>query len=96
MIENQLSDDTLICRSESLLSNNLGDDIVMMDIEQGSYYGLEAVAARIWDLTENPVSVGSLCESLLSEYDVSKEQCSREVSAFLNDLIERQIIRVVG
>lgn len=93
MSENQLQDDTIICRNEALLSNNLGDDVVMMDIEEGAYYGLEGVAARIWQLTENPVSVGSVCEVLIGEYDVSKEQCRQEVDKFLNDLLNQKIVQ---
>ncbi len=96
MSENQINDNTVICRSEALLSNNLGDDVVMMDIEQGAYYGLESVAARIWDLAENPVSMGDLCKSLMTEYDVSKEQCASDVKGFLNDLLERNIVQIVS
>lgn len=95
MNHNQISNETVIRRSEALLSNNLGDDVVMMDIEQGSYYGLEGVAARIWDFTEKPISVGSLCEKLSNEYDVSPEKCQEEVTAFLDSLLERKIVAVV-
>jgi hypothetical protein len=93
---NQLTPETIIGRSEALLSSNLGEDVVMMDIEQGSYYGLEAVAARIWALTEQPVSVGALCEQLVAEYQVAPEQCRQEVITFLGELLERQIVQVVA
>ena len=94
MISDQLTLDTIIRRSDAMLSTNLGDDVVMMDIEQGAYYGLEAVAARIWALTEQPVSVGSLCERLVTEYQISPEQCHEEVLAFVNELVGRQIVQV--
>jgi hypothetical protein len=95
MSEDQIAPETMIRRSEALLFNNLGSDIVMMDIEQGSYYGLEGVAARIWEFTENPVSVRSLCDRLTSEYEVSPEQCRQDVIEFLNDLLKRNIVQVV-
>jgi hypothetical protein len=96
MSEDQISEQTVICRSDALLSNNLGDDVVMMDIEQGAYYGLEGVAARIWEMTEKPVSVGELCDNLEREYEVSREQCRAEVTRFLNDLLNRKIVSVAG
>ena len=92
MSQNQITPDTVISRSESLLSNNLGDDVVMMDIEQGAYYGLEEVAARIWELTEKPVSFASICETLTAEYDVPKQKCEQEVTAFIDDLTNHKII----
>ena len=94
MISDQLTLDTIIRRSDALLSTNLGDDVVMMDIEQGAYYGLEAVAARIWALTEQPVSVGTLCERLVTEYQIAPAQCQEEVLAFVNELMGRQIVQV--
>ena len=96
MSENQITEQTVICRSEALLSNNLGDDVVMMDIEQGAYYGLEGVAARIWEFTETPVSVGLLCDRLTTEYEISPAQCRQEVTAFLGDLVNRNIFQIVS
>lgn len=96
MSQNQITPDTVISRSETLLSNNLGDDVVMMDIEQGAYYGLEEVAARIWELTEKPVSVASICETLTAEYDVPKQKCEQEVEKFLDDLLNRNVVQIAG
>ena len=87
--------DTTITRSSSLLSSNLAGDVVMMDIEQGSYYGLETVAARIWTLTEQPITISALCENLVSEYNIAPEQCQQEVMTFLSELLVRRIIQIV-
>ena len=95
MISNQLTLETIIRRSDALLFSNLGDDIVMMDVELGAYYGLEAVAAQIWALTERPVSVRSVCERLMTEYEISPEQCQQEILAFLGDLLNHRIVQIV-
>ena len=95
MILEQLTLDTIVRRSDTLLSTSLDDDVVMMDVEQGAYYGLEAVAARIWALTEQPLSVGSLCDRLATEYQVSPEQCQQEVLAFLSELLNQHIVQIV-
>lgn len=95
MSENLINENTVIRRSEALLSNNLGDDVVMMDIEQGSYYGLEAVAARIWHLAENPVSIGAICQNLTSEYAISRERCVAEVRDFIEELLAKKIVHIV-
>ena len=95
MISDQLTLDTIVRRSDALLAADLGDDVVMMDVEQGAYYGLEAVAARIWALTEQPLSVGSLCERLVTEYQISPEQCQQEVLAFLGELLNQHVVQIV-
>ena len=94
MISEQLTLDAIVRRSDTLLSTSLDDDVVMMDVERGAYYGLEAVAARIWALTEQPLSVGSLCDRLATEYQISPEQCQREVLAFLGELLNQHIVQI--
>lgn len=88
--------DTVVGRNESLLSADLGDDVVMMDIDNGSYYGLEAVASRIWSLLETPCSARSICAQLVDEYEIEAEQCEREVLTFLERLLSQRIVHVVG
>ncbi len=94
MNKENINPETVISRSDSLISNNLGEDIVMMDIDEGSYYGLESVAARIWELTEEPVSVATICKTLTSEYDVPEQKCLEEVAEFVGDLLTRKIIQI--
>ncbi len=91
---NQITAETVISRSESLISNSLGEDVVMMDIEEGAYYGLEAVAASIWKHTETPISVGSLCELLMKEYKISNDRCLQEVTKFLGDMVDRKMVQI--
>ena len=96
MTTDELTLDSVILRSGGLISNGLGDDVVMMDVEQGSYYGLEAVAARIWTLTEQPISVGSLCKRLVTEYQISPEQCRADVMAFLGELLKQRLVHMAA
>ena len=67
--------ETIIRRSDAILATALGDKTVMMDVEQGLYYGLDEVGTRVWALTEKQITVQRLSEQLLDEYEVSPEQC---------------------
>lgn len=93
MISNHFTASSVIRQNESLMSSNLGDDFVMMDVDRGTYYGLEAVAARIWSLAQQPVSVDSLCCQLSEEYDISPDVCRQEVLAFLRELLDHKIMQ---
>ena len=37
------------------------------------------------------MSVGSLCERLVTEYQISPEQCRQEVLAFLGELLNQNL-----
>jgi hypothetical protein len=94
--DGKLSAVTIVDRSDALVATNLGDDVVMMDVDRGAYYGLEKVAARIWSLVERPVSVRSICDRLLEEYEVPPERCEQEVTAFIDEMLREGVLRIVG
>ncbi len=64
----------------------IGNELVMLDVEQGAYFGMDAVGTVIWEKLAAPVRVEDLCTALRQEYDVDADTCRREVLAFLETL----------
>lgn len=83
-----------IRRNKEILSADMAGDTVMMGIEQGEYYGLNAIGTRIWHLLEHDMSVQEICTLLRREYDVSDTQCRDDVRRFLQELFEHHVIEV--
>lgn len=73
-------------RNQETISGQIDDEIVMVDIEKGSYFSLNPVATRIWELLEQPLTLDSLCDQLLTEYDVLPEQCRTDVTDHLAEM----------
>jgi hypothetical protein len=86
---------TVVNRIEELVSSDLDGETVLMSVQNGKYYGLDAIGSRIWALIEKPQSVVDICEILLKEFDVSQEQCERDVLEFVNKLAEDSLVKVV-
>jgi hypothetical protein len=74
---------TRYVRNSKTLSGRLHDEMVMMNLDLGKYFSLNAVATRIWDLLEKPMTANELCTSLMEEFDVKSEKCCAEVEEFL-------------
>ena len=89
----EISSETVVQRSENVLFSELDSEIVMMDIQQGNYYGLEEPATRIWELAETPVRVSEICATLQDEYEIEAAQCETEVIAFVQELESREVIK---
>ncbi len=83
-----------VWRQDRLLTARVHDEEVMLDIDQGAYFALNPLGARIWELLAKPFCVEAICEQLQAEYEVSREQCEREVLEFLNNLSEKKLIFV--
>ena len=75
-----------VVRSEAIEFAELDDTIVMMDVDEGRYYELNPVGARVWALIESGPRVTEVCEALAAEYEVRPDTCRSEVGAFFAEL----------
>ena len=73
-------------RIVDVLDAEIDDQSVMMDIERGSYFGLNKTGTRIWALLAEPMVIDELCDRLTEEFEVPREQCERQVFDFLGSL----------
>ena len=89
-----IDDKILIARRPSVLSNSSEGTVVMMDIDSGSYYDLEASAAIIWELLEVPSTMGAICDALEARFNVAAQTCRADVSGFLNDLAGKGLVEL--
>jgi len=85
----------IVCKPESIISTDLDEGIVMMDIEKGQYYSLNTVGSSIWKRIEDPIVVADICDQLMTEFEVSKQQCQEEVLTYLARLLELGIVKIV-
>jgi hypothetical protein len=83
---------SIVKRSTGLVSSNLDGELVMMSIENGEYYGLDAVGTRIWELIEKPISIERLIHILTEEFDITPGQCESDVMEFLQSLNDKYLI----
>ena len=83
-----------VIRSSDPIAEPVDDELVMADIDSGKYYGLNDIATAIWQNLEKRITVEDLCKRLCESYEVTPEQCSKEVLAFLNELETRNLIVV--
>lgn len=88
----KIEENTLLRRNPDMLYSNMDGETVMMSVENGEYYGLDEIGARIWQLLENPESAETLARKLIEEYDVSWETCLSDVLEFLSIMAEKRLI----
>ena len=88
--------DSRVVRSSEPVSAAVGDTLVMFSTEKGSYYGLNDIATAVWQRTESPIAVATLCADLQQVFDVSREHCEADVLGFLRKLEAKGLLRVVA
>ena len=84
----------VVTAQEQIYANLADDEVVILNLESGVYFGLNAVGARVWQLIQEPTSVRDVCDALLEEYDVDPDRCKCELLALLRDLASKGLIEV--
>jgi hypothetical protein len=85
-----------MCRyiqSKQVVQSKIDDEVVMMDIQSGFYFGLNSVASIIWELLKDGKTVDELADYLITEYDVSREQCLEETDILIKKMLDLKVIR---
>ena len=90
-----IDEQTYVKRNNEVFANEIDGEAVMMNIQTGKYYGLDEIGSRIWELLEHKIQVKEIIEQLQKEYDVSEQQCKRDVLNLLNELKTNQLIEVI-
>lgn len=74
--------------SEHAVESRVGDEMVLLHLGSGTYYGLDPVGTRIWELLKEGVALGAICASITDEYDVGLDVVESDLRRFLEDLAE--------
>src|SRR5829696_3968827 len=81
-----------VVAAEGQVFSDLGDEIAILDLKSGTYYGLNAVGARIWSLIQEPRTVEEIYAIIISEYEVEPHRCKHDLVTLLQDLAEQELI----
>ena len=86
--------DSWVVRSSEPIAAEVGDGLVMLSVQEGKYFALNATAAAIWRRLEAPMRVGDLCDRIVEEFDTSREHAIQAVPEFVAKLIEQKIVAI--
>lgn len=86
----------VVHRNADAITAPIGEELAMMDVDAGSYYLLDEVAAAIWSRLDRPTCVADLVADLESRYDVTREQCETDVLSLLHRLHDKGLLHVHG
>ena len=85
-------DPATVTAAPDLLTGTFGDEVVVLSLESGTYYGLQGVAARIWSHLQQPISVLALRDAIVDEFDVDAQQCEDDLHSFLDEMIAKGLV----
>ncbi len=78
--------------ADGIIYKRVGEELVLLDFDRETYYGLDEVGARIWQLLGDEVSVGEIIDRLEDEYEIDRGTLEADVRRLLGELETRGLI----
>ncbi|HQF56418.1 MAG TPA: PqqD family protein [Fibrobacteria bacterium] len=87
-----IASDSVFARNADLLSTDLEDAVVFLDVESGDYLRLSGSARVVWGLLESPCTFERLVSCLVEHYGIDTQVCRRDTEPFLEELVRAKIV----
>ena len=84
--------DTRLSIPPQVMSRLVGDETVLLDLESGTYFGLDGVGQRIWESVGKGLTLGEIAVVIVAEYEVDEATARADVTQFVSDLLARGLL----
>jgi Coenzyme PQQ synthesis protein D (PqqD) len=85
---------SIVQRDPEVIASEADQDLIMVSLTTGSYYGISDVAREIWEAIERPKKVSDLVDDLTSNYHIDPCSCEEQTMSFLEALLEEGLLQV--
>ena len=89
-----LSLDDVLTIAPDVMFRHLNDEAVLLDLKSGTYFGLNDVGARTWQLVLEHGRLSRVLEALLDEYAGAREVVERDLLELAQQLAARKLVAV--
>jgi hypothetical protein len=80
--------------SDDAVFRELGDEAVVLNLATGTYFGLNAVALRVWQLIEEVGLLRDVRDAVVREFEVDPDTATRDLSNLIEQLSTRGLVDV--
>jgi hypothetical protein len=85
--------DDILCASDDVVAREVGGEHVLLHLGTGTYFGLNAVGGRVWQMLEQgDTPISQLCAVIAAEFDAPPETIAQDVAALAQDLIAHDLV----
>lgn len=80
--------------SPEALFQEIGGEGVILDLASSTYFGLDEVGVRLWQLLQSDPSMQAARDTLLAEYEVEPAQLEQDLEQLIAKLAEAGLVKV--
>ena len=80
--------------ADTVFAQEIDGEMVLLDMNSESYFGLDEVGTAIWKAIEEKKVIQDVYETLLEEFDVEEEVLKKDLIYFIKELESSGLIEV--
>lgn len=80
--------------SDNVLSQEVGGETVLLDLQSEHYFGLDEVSTHFWQLLKEDHQLPQIVAQLMEQYDVEKQQLEDDLCDLINKLLKAGLISI--
>ena len=89
-----ISLDNQVAIHQDAVFRELDGEAVILQLEAGMYFGLDAVGTRLWQLIETHGQLRPVLDAALQEFDVPADVLERDLIELVSRLSEKELLVV--
>lgn len=78
--------------SPDVVARVVGGETMLLDLASGTYFGLDDIGGRIWELLEDGATLAQICDAIWQDYNVERNDLERDVLKLAAELAEKQLV----
>lgn len=78
--------------SSDVVESPVGDELVLLHLGNGTYYGLDLVGTRVWNLLRSGLSADEIYDEVSRTFDVARDVVKADIDKLFEQLLENGII----
>lgn len=83
---------THVVATDRHLHAEIEEETVILQSDTQTYYSLNPIASRIWEMLQEPREIAEIRDTILQEYDVSPNRCEADLLELLESLSEEDLV----
>jgi hypothetical protein len=89
-----ISEHSVVVANPNRVSCDLSGELAILNVDNGVYYGLDSIGARVWEWIQTPKKVGEILDALLEDYAVEPDRCKHDLWLLLEKLSTNGLVQI--
>jgi coenzyme PQQ synthesis protein D (PqqD) len=86
----------ILTRSPATAWRVIEGEAVILSLDTKIFRGLNAVGSRVWELIDGRNGMDEIVEAITREFDVTRERAIADVGAFVQQLLDKNLVTAVS